>query len=479
VRIASGTQQLRVEKFMAANAGSDGDTGPKRLIPVLFIGVFMSALDTAIVGPAIPVLRETFGVDNRMVGLVMSVFVLFSLCSTALMANLSDRYGRRPIYLFSVAVFAVGSLLIALSPSFWVVVASRAIQGIGAGGITPTASAVVGDVFKPEQRGKMLGLIGATYGMAFVLGPPLASGLMLLSSWHWIFLINLPIAAVILYLGARVLPVARPATVQPALDKTGLVITFALLSALVLGITRVLDPLLDPLLGVVLWPWLLLGVALLLALLVAVEARTSAPLIPMFLFKQRQLATTYLLASGSGFGMGSVIFLTSIATQAYGVTSQHAGFVLLPLVLCSMLGSMGSGRLLNRTGPRTMMLLGFANLALGYGLSAVTGYGLWLFLLASVPVGLGIGVVVGGALRSIAIDEAPLAVRASAQGLINICTAIGTLVAAASISAMADLGGGGPQGFSNAYVAVAILMLGMFLATLALRKKTNAALQAA
>lgn len=460
---------------MAVTAGSDRDTVPKGLITVLFTGVFMAALDTAIIGPAIPQLRESFGVDNRAVGLVLSVFVLCSLCSTALMSNLSDRYGRRPIYLFSVSVFAVGSLLVALSPQFWMLVLSRAIQGIGAGGITPTASAVVGDRFAPEQRGKMLGLIGATYGMAFVLGPPLASALMVTLSWHWIFLINLPIAAAILFMGAKVLPPQRAPGTQASLDITGIAVTFALLSALVLGITRVLDPLLD----VVLWPWLLLGVAVLLAVLVAVERRARAPLIPLFLFGNRQLSTTYLLAVGAGYGMGAVIFLTSIATHAYGVTSKNAGFVLLPLVLCSMLGSAGGGRLLNRLGPRTITLLGFAMLALGYGLSAITSYGLWLFLLGTMPAGLGVGIVVGGALRSIAIDEAPVAVRAAAQGLINICTAVGTLVAAATISAMADLTGGGTLGFSRAYCVVAGLMVGMLLVTLGLRKKAPAVLQQA
>lgn len=464
---------------MAVKAESDGGTVPKGLITVLFTGVFMAALDTAIVGPAIPVLRETFGVDNRAVGLVMSVFVLFSLCSTALMANLSDRLGRRPIYLFSVSTFAIGSLLIALSPSFWMVIASRAIQGIGAGGITPTASAVVGDMFKPEQRGRMLGLIGATYGMAFVLGPPLASALMVISSWHWIFLLNLPIAAVILYMGAKVLPHKRATGPQPRLDLRGIVITFTLLTALVLGITRVLDPLAEPLLGMALWPWMLAAVAVLLGLLVWVESRTQAPLIPIFLFNKRQLATTYVLAVGAGYGMGSVIFLTSVATHAYGITAKNAGFVLLPLVICSMLGSAGGGRLLNRWGPRSMTLLGFAMLALGYGLSAITSQGLWLFLVGSMPVGLGVGIVVGGALRSIAIDEAPVAVRAAAQGLINICTAIGTLVSAASISAMADFGGGGTEGFSRAYAVVAVLMLAMLCVTLVLRKKADTALQMA
>jgi MFS family permease len=210
-----------------------------------------------------------------------------------------------------------------------------------------------------------------------------------------------------------------------------------------------------------------------------VENRSKAPLIPIFLFNNRQLSTTYLLTVGAGFGMGSVIFLTSIATHAYGVTAKNAGFVLLPLVVCSMLGSGGGGRLLNRLGARSMILLGFGMLSLGYGLSAVTSQGLWLFLVASVPTGLGIGIVVGGALRSIAIDEAPVAVRAAAQGLVNICTAIGTLVAAASISAIADLAGGGTEGFSKAYVLVAVLMLAMLLITLGLRKKADTALQAA
>jgi EmrB/QacA subfamily drug resistance transporter len=434
-------------------------------MPVLFIGVFMAALDTAVIGPAIPVLRDSFGVDNRQVGLVMSVFVLFSLCSTALMANLSDRYGRRPVYLASVSLFALGSLLIALSPRFWMLIASRAIQGIGAGGITPTASAVVGDVFPPEQRGRALGLIGATYGMAFVLGPPLAGLLMVALSWHWIFLLNLPVAAVVLYLGARVLPVKRTGAVQPPLDLTGIAVTFVLLVALVLGITRVVDGFA----GLLLWPWLLAAVAILLALLVSVERRATQPLIPLSLFANRQLAMVYVLATGAGFGMGSVIFLTSIATHAYGVTAKHAGFVLLPLVVSSMLGSVVAGRLLNRMGARGLILIGFAMLAVGYGASAITGYGLWVFLAASMPVGLGVGIVVGGSLRSIAIDEAPLSLRASAQGLINICTAIGTLTSAAAISAVADLSGGGAGGFGIAYLGVALLMLLMLFATLGLR----------
>jgi multidrug resistance protein len=437
-------------------------------MPVLFTGVFMSALDTAVIGPAIPALREAFDVDNREVGLVMSVFILCSLCSTALMASLSDRYGRRPIYLFSVACFALGSLLIALSPRFWVIVASRAIQGLGAGGITPTASAVVGDTFPPDERGRALGLLGATYGMAFVLGPPLAGVLMIALDWRWIFLVNLPIAAVVLILGRRVLPILRPAGTPPALDLGGITATFLLLICFVLAITRVADVLS----GLDLWREFLAAAAVLLAVLIVIERRAVQPMIPLSLFANQRLATAYLLAVGGGFGMGSIIFLTSIATVGFGVTSQHAGFVLLPLVIASMLGSAGSGRLLNRIGARGLLLAGFALLGVGYGAASITAYGLPFFLAASVPVGLGLGVVVGGALRSIAIDEAPVKLRGTAQGLINIFNATGTLSSAAAISAIADFSGGGASGFSTAYVVVAIVMAAMLAVTLRLRRDT-------
>jgi multidrug resistance protein len=436
-------------------------------MPVLFAGVFMAALDTAVIAPAIPVLRETFALDNRAVALVMTVYILFSLCSTAPMANLGDRHGRRPVFLAGVALFALGSLLIALSPNFVTLLIGRAIQGIGGGGIMPTASAVIGDALPPRERGRALGLIGATHGMAFVLGPPLAATVMVALSWHWVFLANLPIAALVLVMGARTLPAQRRAGTRPPLDWAGIVIVFALLAALVLGITRVADTVG----GLLLWPWMLAAAALLLPLLVAVERRAAQPMIPLSLFANRQLRVTFLLTAGAGVGMGSVVFLTSIATLAHGASREHVGFVLLPLVLSSMLGSVGSGRLLNRLGARAIVMAGFAMMALGYLGAAFAGIGLWGFMIVTMPVGLGVGIVVGGALRTVAFDEAPSALRGAAQGLLNIFTNVGTLLAATAVGALADFAGGGAAGLTVAYAAVAAAMLVMLLAALALHKR--------
>jgi MFS family permease len=172
--------------------------------------------------------------------------------------------------------------------------------------------------------------------------------------------------------------------------------------------------------------------------------------------------------------MGGIVFLTTIATLAYGVSLEHAGLALLPLVLCSMVGSMAAGRLLNRLGARTMVVFGFGLLTLGYLQSAVPQTGLAAFVVASVLVGIGLGVVVSGALRSIAIDEAPLALRGTAQGLINIFNAVGTLLAVTSISAIADFEGGGLTGFSHAYLAVGLSMLAMLCIAFGLKKKRAA-----
>ncbi len=142
-----------------------------KILALLFVGVLMAALDIAIIGPALPSIQATFGVDERALTWVFSIYVLMNLVGTPLMAKLSDIYGRRNIYVMDVALFGLGSAIVLVSPSFGVLLLGRAIQGLGAGGIFPVAAAVIGDTFPPEKRGGALGLIGAVFGLAFIVGP--------------------------------------------------------------------------------------------------------------------------------------------------------------------------------------------------------------------------------------------------------------------------------------------------------------------
>ncbi|MDX2015142.1 MAG: MFS transporter [Myxococcaceae bacterium] len=456
-----------LDATVAPDVGEGDPSARRRMLPVLFLGVFMAALDAAVVAPAVPALKAAFGIDNRQVGLVTIVFSLCSLSATALMANLSDRLGRRTVYLFDIAGFALGSLVIAQASSFGAVLVGRAIQGLCAGGITPTASAVVGDAFPPQERGKVLGLIGATFGMAFLVGPLLASAVLVVASWPWIFLLNLPVAALVFTLGLKALP-GRPARPEQApFDAAGVLVLAVTLACLMLGINRALDLQL----GRTLWPSLLGVAALGVPVLVVIERRAAQPIVPLSLFTRLALQRTWLLCVGAGFGMGSIIFISSVAVAAFGVTAQKAGLLLIPLVLASAGGSMGFGRLQHRVGARVVLLSGFGALLLG---SALLG-GLtptWVsFFGSTMLVGLGVGIVVGGTLRTMVLDEVDATQRSAAQALVNIFIAIGNLLVVATLSVVADGGGGGAAGLSRAYLVAAGVMAVMLALSSTIRRR--------
>ncbi|MGC8779609.1 MAG: MFS transporter, partial [Anaerolineae bacterium] len=208
-----------------------------RVLLVLFIGVLMGALDIAIVAPALPAVQAYFGVGDRVLAWTITIYVLFNLIGTPLMAKLSDMSGRRTIYILDVLLFAAGSLIVALAPGFGVLLVGRALQGLGAGGIFPVASAVIGDTFPPEKRGSALGLIGAVFGLAFLVGPILGGVLLGLFGWRSLFLINLPIALAVIVLSLITLPATRPAERRP-FDGAGMAVLAALLAALAFGINQ-------------------------------------------------------------------------------------------------------------------------------------------------------------------------------------------------------------------------------------------------
>ncbi|MCL4834054.1 MAG: MFS transporter [Caldilineaceae bacterium] len=423
------------------------------LLTVLFLGVLMGALDIAIVGPALPAIQNAFAIDERAVVWIFTMYVLFNLIGAPLMAKLSDRYGRRAVYLADVALFAGGSLLVALAPNFGLLLAGRALQGISAGGIFPVASAVIGDTFPEEKKGRALGMIGAVFGLAFIVGPILG-GILLIWGWQWLFLVNLPVAGLVMILGSRSLPTTRPAVVQP-FDLPGMAALAVAVIGLTLGVNRLDTTAIGAsLLSVGVWPWLLLAVTATF-LFVLAERRAADPIIRLAQFGNRQLRRANLLSMGAGLGEAAMVFLPALAVAAFGVTESRASFLLLPVVLAVAIGSPLGGRLLDSHGPRPVILGGTLLLTLGMLLLGLLGTDFNAFVIAGICIGFGLASLLGAPIRYIVLTETNEGERAAGQGLLTIATGVGQLISGALIGAVAASQGGGVVGYTVSYLFVA------------------------
>ncbi len=441
-------------------------TRRNQILAVLFFGVLMGALDIAILGPALPSIRAEFAVEERTLSWMFSAYVLANLISATLMAKLSDLFGRRWIYAADVGLFALGSLLVVMAPRFEWVVLGRAVQGFGAGGIFPVASAVIGDVYPPERRGSALGMIGAVFGLAFLIGPLLGGVILAVASWHWLFLINVPIALVLIGFSLRLLPAERAAK-RLELDVVGLILLSLTLLALALGLNR-LD-VHQPGLGVLrLEVGGFLGASVLFLIgLVAWERRATAPLLPGYLFDRRQLRLAYLLSGGAGFGEATLVFVPLMAVTVlgrYGINERNATWLLIPAILAMAVGSPLIGRLLDRIGSRQVILSGTLVMTAGFFLLGFGGGQLALFLSAGVLIGIGMSSLLGAPIRYIMLGEARAEERSLAQGLISIFTSVGQLVGSAIMGALTtSLGRTDPgYGYQMAFVIVAALSLVLF-----------------
>jgi MFS family permease len=447
---------------------SDPETTQRnRLLGVLFARVLMAALDIAIVGPALPAIREAFGVDDRAAAWIFTIYVLLNLIGTPLMAKLSDLFGRRAVYIADVALFALGSLVVAIAPTFALLLVGRAVQGLGAGGIFPVASAVIGDTFPAEKRGSALGLIGAVFGVAFLFGP-IIGGVLLLLGWPWLFVVNLPLAVLVIAASLRMLPNTRPARRRP-FDWGGMLVLGALLTALAVGLNQLdTSDVAVSLRSTDVWPFLLAAIVL-APVFWLICRRAPDPILRTGLFARRQIALTAALAGGAGLAEAAVVFVPALLVATFGVTESTASFMLVPVVLAMAVGSPVSGRLLDHSGSRVVVLLGTALMTVGMLLVGFLAASLALFYVSAVLFGLGLSILLGAALRYIMLNEAPASERASAQAVLTIFTSVGQLVGGALMGAVAASRGGGVAGYSASFLLLGVVMLLLTLASLGLK----------
>jgi MFS family permease len=397
--------------------------------------------------------------------------VLFYLVGTPLLAKLSDRRGRRALFAGSLALFAAGSLWVAVAPTFGALLAGRAIQGFGAGGIFPVASAVIADTVPLAQRGRMLGLIGAVFGVAFLVGP-LLGGVLLEWSWRWLFVINVPIGAVLIALGLRHLPqtkAPRPA----AFDFLGAALLSLALGALDFGLSQ-LDTgrLPGSLIAWPIWPCLV-AVVVALPLFWRAEKRAADPVLHPDMFGSRQLKLAGAIALAAGLVEASMVFLPKLAVAALAVDASASSFMMLPLVLTLTVGAPLAGAALDRMGARIVVQLGLSLTIAGLALFAWLPLDTVTFYASGALVGFGLSGLLGAPLRYITLEAAGGDRRAAGQGLLTVFLSVGQLVGAALIGGVVASNASELAGYRHALLAVAAGCVVALMLSAALRGRVS------
>jgi EmrB/QacA subfamily drug resistance transporter len=323
----------------------------------ILLSLFLASMEGTVVATAMPTIVGQLG-GLSIYSWVFSVYLLTSTTTVPIYGKLSDLYGRKRTYTFSMALFLVGSVLCGRAQTMEQLILFRAVQGLGAGGVLPLAFTIVGQLFSLEQRARLQGLFSGVWGVSSVIGPLIGGFLVDQASWHWVFLIN--IFPGVLALGSVWLawkePLRRPAG-KVAIDYPGAaLLTLGALSFL-LGLNQ---------LGTDYAGWLLAASVLFFAGLVWAERRAADPILPFHLFRDRLFTVAVVHGLLSGWAMfGSLNYIPLFVQAVLATSATQAGITLTPMSLSWTLASIFGGRLLLRMGYRTLALAGMVMLVVG------------------------------------------------------------------------------------------------------------------
>jgi EmrB/QacA subfamily drug resistance transporter len=367
------------------------------VIYALMAGMFLSSLDQTIVGTAIRTIGDDLqGLDQQ--AWVTTAYMITATITTPLYGKLSDLFGRRPLFILSITIFILGSLLSSFSTSMLMLAGFRAFQGLGAGGLMSLPLAIMGDMLAPRERAKYQGYFLAIFGISSVIGPLIGgvfagSGQILwISGWRWVFLINVPVGVLALGMVIAFLHLPHVPHARPRVDWWGAGLVMATLTPLLLVAEQGRD-----------WGWTsaaaitcyLIGILALIGFLLVERAMGADAIIPLRLFGSQAFSMTVMLGVLVGFGMfGAMLTLPLYLQIVDGMTPTQSGLASLPMMLGVMISSIGTGQIVARTGKyRILPVTGTATTAAGYVLLTFITLDKpsWFLMVAMFLIGLGLG----------------------------------------------------------------------------------------
>ncbi|AZK95456.1 MULTISPECIES: MFS transporter [Streptomyces] len=402
------------------------------------LGSSMALLDSTVVNVALPHIGEDLGADLADLQWTVNAYMLTLAGLILLGGALGDRYGRRRIFVVGVVWFALGSLLCGIAPNAGVLIAARALQGIGGALLTPGSLAIIQASFHPDDRSRAVGLWSGFGGVGAAIGPFVGGWLVDGPGWRWVFLINVPLAVLCVPVALRYVPESRdPAAHSGRFDVLGAVLGAGALALVTYA-----------LIAAEWWPGVI-GVLVALAF-VAVERRSPDPMLPLSIFRSRIFTVVNVVTLCVYAAFGGFFFLAALQLQVVsGYSALQAGLALLPTTLLMLLFSAASGQLAERTGPRLPLTVGPLLCAGGLLLMLRVGPSpsYWTDVLPALLV-LGLGMVTLVApLTATVLSSVPTARAGIASGVNNAAARAAGLVAVAALPLLVGMG---PEAYRSA-----------------------------
>ncbi len=463
----------RATKDGTAAVGFRSERG--RILVALMVTTGLIAIDSTILATAVPTIVADLGGFSSFPWL-FSIYLLTQAVSVPIYSKLADTVGRKPVVLLGIGLFAVGSLLCAVAWSMPALIAFRAIQGLGAGAVQPMAVTIAGDIYSVAERAKVQGYIASVWGVSAVVGPTLGGAFAQFLTWHWIFLVNLPLCVAAAWLLVRFLD----ETVERRshrIDWAGGLLLTGSMSLLILAMLE----------GGNAWAWtspqsvgaFTVGLGM-LAAFVLVERRAAEPVLPLWVLRRRLLLTTALIGMGVGVVlMGVTTYVPTYLEALLGVTPLVSGLALASLTIGWPIAATVSGRIYLRIGFRRTVLIGIAVLVTAATTLAVTSGTASVVVVAvcCFVMGLGLGLVASPSLIA-AQSSVGWGERGVVTGANMFARAIGSAVGVAMLGALVNglMRGqdavSAPERFGDAatavFTAVAVVAGALVLAALAM-----------
>jgi EmrB/QacA subfamily drug resistance transporter len=415
------------------------NSGLAVIIMVYLAGIFMGAIDTGIVTPARTIIQNSLGVDEKVGIWMITIYTLAYAASIPVMGKLADRFGRKIIYMVSIFLFGFGSLMCGLSHyagSFNMLIAFRAVQAIGGGGIVPIATAEFGTSFPPEKRGMALGLVGGVYGIANIFGSMAGSAILDLfgmQNWQYIFFVNIPITIFILIAGMMTLPNHKLAN-NTKLDFVGIVLVISMVLSLLYGLKNIdFFKFTASVQSTTVYPFLIAFVVL-LPIFILVERQVQDPIINLKFFTNRRIAITLALSFAAGFVLMGIVFIPQFSENALKITSGKGGYFTVILGLLSGVSAMLSGKLIDKFGAKLVLLMGFGISLLGalfLILVAAVTPNLLTVLVSLMLLGFGLGFTMGAPINYMMLENITDQEANSGLAAVSLIRSIGTTIAPA------------------------------------------------